>query len=115
MSVVLVCGGRDYEDNEQVNFILSFHHAEVPIELLIEGGARGADTHANYWATDRGIHVAQVKANWNKYGRAAGWKRNAAMLLLKPDFVIAFPGGAGTASMVNLAKARGVTVIEVKP
>jgi UDP-N-acetylmuramoylalanine-D-glutamate ligase len=31
----------------------------------------------------------------------------------KPDLVIAFPGGRGTASMVNLARAAGVPVTEI--
>jgi hypothetical protein len=32
----------------------------------------------------------------------------------KPDLVIAFPGGNGTAHMVGIAKAAGITVIKVK-
>jgi len=44
--------------------------------------------------------------------RRAGPERNAAMLGLGPDLVVAFPGGSGTAGMVRLAKAAGVEVIE---
>jgi hypothetical protein len=52
-------------------------------------------------------------AEWEKYGRLAGPKRNARMLEWKPNLVIAFPGGAGTSNMVKQANAAGVTVISV--
>jgi hypothetical protein len=51
---VLVCGGRDYgqdEVEEQRLFeALDALHTTEPIELLIQGGARGADTMARLWA-----------------------------------------------------------------
>jgi len=48
------------------------------------------------------------------HGRAAGPVRNAQMLAEgKPDFVVAFPGGRGTADMCKQARARGVKVVEV--
>ena len=50
-------------------------------------------------------------ANWKKHGRAAGPIRNKQMLEeAKPDLVIAFPGGAGTANMVKQAREAGVKV-----
>ena len=54
------------------------------------------------------------QADWKKYGKSAGCRRNALMLRDGcPDFVVAFPGGRGTADMVKKAKAAGVRVIEV--
>lgn len=38
---------------------------------------------------------------------------NRAMLELRPDLVVAFPGGTGTAHMVSLAKKFGIEVVEV--
>lgn len=32
----------------------------------------------------------------------------------KPHAVIAFPGGAGTANMIKLAKNKGIPVLHVK-
>ena len=55
-------------------------------------------------------------ADWKANAKAAGPIRNAEMLAdFKPDTVIAFPGGRGTADMVRKAKAAGVRVIEVTP
>lgn len=49
-------------------------------------------------------------------GKAAGPIRNQHMIdTAKPDLVVSFPGGAGTADMVRRAKAAGVRVIEVEP
>jgi hypothetical protein len=54
----------------------------------------------------------EIKANWRKYGPAAGPIRNQQMLDWGPDLVVAFAGGTGTAGMVALARAAGVPVIE---
>lgn len=54
-------------------------------------------------------------ANWKKFGKAAGPLRNVKMIEEgKPDVVIAFPGGHGTANMVALAEASGIPVIRAE-
>lgn len=111
--IALVCGGRDYDAALAMHAFLDAFHAETPISLLVQGDARGADRMAATWAASRGVHYAAVPALWNRYGNAAGPRRNAAMLLLRPEVVIAFPGGSGTADMVKQAKAAGVPVLEV--
>lgn len=55
-------------------------------------------------------------ADWAAYDRAAGPIRNARMIAEgKPDIVLAFPGGRGTANMVAQARKAGVRVIEIAP
>lgn len=107
---VLVCGGRDYNDDEAVFQALAAIHSEKPIRVLIQGGATGADWCAKVWAEHYGIHVAEIRAQWKKYGNGAGPLRNAAMLVLQPDLVVAFPGGRGTESMCGLAEKAGIPV-----
>lgn len=111
---LLVCGGRDYSDHETVFSKLDAIHTKRNITLLIEGGASGADTLCRMWARNRGVICATVNAVWDKRGRGAGPQRNAAMLSLNPDGVLAFPGGRGTANMVQQAKDAGVRVVEVE-
>lgn len=111
---LLVCGGRDFSGQSEVFSRLDAIHAKRPISMIIEGGALGADAMANAWAVLNGVHVCTVKALWNNHGKAAGPIRNAAMLSLGPDGVLAFPGGRGTASMVKQARAAGVKVVEVR-
>jgi hypothetical protein len=115
---VLVCGGRDFQDRDRMDNVLRFidRHYETMklpghISEVIHGGAPGADTLASEWASGCGVPVALFPANWKQHGRAAGPIRNQQMLdECKPDLVVAFPGGRGTADMVRRAKASGVRV-----
>lgn len=111
---VLVCGGRDYQNMRKVARVLDA--LEPRPTLIIQGGAFGADACASEWAYTRNVLEHQFPADWKKHGRAAGPIRNQQMIDQgKPDLVVAFPGGPGTADMVRRAKAAGVKVIEVKP
>lgn len=91
-------------------------NVETPISAVIHGAATGADSLAHEWAGDRMIWRLGYPANWKKHGLSAGPRRNQWMLdNEKPDLVVAFPGGDGTADMVRRAKGAGVKVIEVQP
>lgn len=108
---VLVCGGRDYENWNEVEYQLGLIHAQTPIKQIISGGAKGADHLGVVWAKSEHIPVREFHANWKKHGRAAGPIRNKQMLELgHPDLVVAFKGGKGTANMCKQAQASGVKV-----
>lgn len=110
---VLVCGGRDYTGGEQMAEVLDQLHRERGIATIVTGGARGADTYAEQWARGK-CWLVVYRPDWERYGRSAGVIRNADMLdNEKPDLVLAFPGGRGTADMVRRARKAGVEVIEV--
>lgn len=112
MSTILVCGSRDLKPSPWVYTNLAAHIH--PWDIVITGGAPGADTIAICFARGIEADVMVFPADWANEGRAAGPKRNARMLAEgKPDFVLAFPGGRGTADMVRRAKAAGVPVVEV--
>ncbi len=111
---VLVCGGRDFDDFKIINEELTWLAGAHTIEAIIHGGARGADTLAGEWAKLSRIPVEVYRADWEAHGKAAGPIRNRKMLTNgKPDFVLAFPGGRGTANMVEQARTAGVTVKEI--
>jgi len=104
---LLVCGGREFTDFRLILSVLS----RLSPSLVIEGGARGADTGARVAAGKLGIQVREFPADWARFGRRAGYLRNEQMLAEgHPDMVVAFPGGPGTASMVRLARQAGVPV-----
>jgi hypothetical protein len=111
---ILVCGGREYADARALDGALDAIGREMAITHLIHGAARGADSLAAAWAQSRGIPALAFPADWRKDGRAAGFVRNARMLREgRPELVVAFPGGTGTAHMVRLARAAGVPVREI--
>lgn len=108
---ILVCGGRNYANEAEMAKQMAFL---TPKDIVIQGGARGADHLASTYCWANGIHCAEVKALWGLLGRSAGPERNAAMLMLQPDRLIAFPGGRGTASMIAKARAAVIPVVEVQ-
>lgn len=79
--------------------------------IVIQGGANGADKAARDWAVKNGHVSLTFDAPWGHYGSSAGPIRNGWMLQYgKPDLVLAFPGGLGTANMVSQAEAAKVPV-----
>lgn len=127
MTRVLVCGGRDYgmmsqgrevaaAQEERLYAVLDKLHAEAGISCIIEGGARGADHLAHAWSAKTRVEHEQYEADWENHGSFAGPMRNTRMLNEgRPDLVIAFPGGRGTADMVKKARKAGVQVVEISP
>lgn len=110
--IVLCCGGRDYNDARRIGEVLTALNHKHGITLLIHGDCSGADRLAERWAHYEGVNYAKVPALWHRHGKAAGPMRNAVMLRMRPDVVVAFPGGRGTANMKQLADDAGVRVWE---
>src|SRR5260221_13219077 len=110
---VLVCGGRDYKDYGFVAQTLQRIHEVTPITELATGHSKGADRLAEMWAGVWHVPIKDYLAHWDEWGKKAGPIRNQFMLDdFKPDIVLAFPGGRGTAHMVNISKTAGVNVVE---
>jgi len=86
----------------------------------MHGAAKGADTLAGIWAKRRGVAVTECRADWPALGKAAGPKRNEAMLdalsaLQAEGYrvgVVAFPGGSGTENCTGYARWLGLGVWE---
>ena len=140
---ILVCGGRKFGDLRTVKRGTPLWNARVaeyrficrtldamfpsdpddmttwlppPDTVIISGAGSGADTVATDWAVVNWVSFLEFSADWKKLGNAAGPIRNQQMIDEgKPDLVLAFPGGTGTADMVRRAKAAGIEVREVKP
>lgn len=127
---VLVCGGRMYgrvaddtpperlaaeraraqQERLHLYGVLLVHRPS----FIIHGAANGADEWADYWAERNNVPHRAYPADWRRNGRAAGPIRNQRMLDDgKPDLVIAFTGGRGTADMVRRARAAGVRVLDL--
>lgn len=118
---VLVTGGRGYVNGPAVFAALNHLDSRRLITEVIHGAADGADKLADDWALVRGRDRTPRGADWDRYRAAAGRNpagviRNGQMLAEhRPDIVVAFPGGTGTADMVKKARAAGVPVWEPYP
>lgn len=115
---VMVSGGRNFQNQIIVEAVLDrleqYFQAQF---LIISGAARGADTLAELWALNRKRERQLFPADWAKHGLAAGPKRNTQMIKEgKPDLVVVFPGGRGTADALQKAgefKVKKIVVVEV--
>jgi hypothetical protein len=111
---LLVTGGRNFYNYEMVYTTLDMLHKEDNITLLIHGDAQGADRLCAQWAKLNNIEIVAYPADWDIMGKAAGVIRNSAMLLEKPDVLVVFPGGKGTADMVNKALKAGIKIVKAQ-
>lgn len=117
MKIAIVCGGRTFKDIAVVRQAIA---DEAP-NLIIEGGAKGADSLARLVAIEQGIQIIEIPANWEKWGRSAGPQRNNLMItvaqIIAREYdseivVIAMPGGTGTNHMVTAARNLCIRVNE---
>lgn len=113
---VLVCGGRDFTNMKVLDKYLSILVPWMYVDVLIHGGARGADLLSAKWVSKLfpSVPIEEYKADWDTFGKSAGYLRNKQMLDEgKPNYVIAFPGGKGTANMVKQAQDAGIKTFEI--
>lgn len=125
---LLVCGGRNFGIFNEERMFIRKHITELlcpagmaatwhrHLDTIISGMATGADTVAAEFALDMGVKLLSfpiTEAEWAKYDRAAGPRRNRRMIVEgKPDTVLAFNGGPGTRNMIQQAKNNNIPVIE---
>lgn len=116
---VLVCGSRNWTDTFIIWTLLSGIQARPDAGrkmVVIQGGAKGADRIAWEWAQvsfdNPDSNCMEFTADWDKYGKRAGYLRNARMLNEgKPDLVLAFRSegeSKGTDMMIDIAGAAKV-------
>ena len=80
MKYLLIAGGRDFDDAETFDRVVREYIAGNEAgTVIVEGGAKGVDTLAREYAEKNGMTYVEMEADWKKYGRAAGPKRNEAM------------------------------------
>jgi len=117
--VIAAGGGRDLAwPQQRVAAELLARSSGRLVHLLLHGGARGADAAIGRAAQQLGWSALVMPAQWQRHGRAAGPIRNRSLLeqaiaravahsspgCLTSVLVVAFPGGAGTASLVREAR-----------
>lgn len=82
-------------------------------DTLISGGATGADALGELVGEALGMDVEVYEAEWDRYGRSAGPRRNKEMRDSGIDYAVKCPGGRGTAHMTKLLEESEVPIYEV--
>ena len=81
--------------------------SQFDITTVISGAARGVDRIGEQWAGDNGIPTIRFYADWNKYGKAAGYRRNVDMANHADALIAVWNGESkGTQHMINIAKKK---------
>ena len=134
--VIAAGGGRDLAwPQQRVAAELLARSGGRLVHLVLHGGARGADAAIGRAAQQLGWSALVMPAQWQLHGRAAGPIRNRELIeeavaravvhsspgSIASVLVVAFPGGAGTASLVREARRMAsrspvpIAVVEVSP
>jgi hypothetical protein len=132
--VIAAGGGRDLAwPHQRVAAELLGRSGGRLVHLLLHSGARGADAAIARAADQLGWSSVVMPARWERHGRAAGPIRNRELLeqaiaraeahtspsSVASVLVVAFPGGPGTASLVQQARRMAsrspvpIAVVEV--
>lgn len=106
-----IVGGRDFQNYELMKAKLAELRKSTNIIQVVSGGARGADSLGERWADENGIPKRIFPAQWDKYGKSAGFRRNKD-IVANCDVVAAFWDGEsrGTAHTISLARETGKTL-----
>jgi len=115
---VIVAGSRHFNNYkmlcERLDRILS-EKLKTHNVIIVSGMARGADNMGERYARERKLLVHRYPAEWDKYGKSAGHKRNRQMAE-NADACVAFwaNGSRGTASMIKIATELALDLRTIK-
>lgn len=136
MMRVLITGSRGWTHRAVVEGVLDHWQAvacgvgrryqQGPLVIVHGACPRGADAHADRWATRHGVQVERHPADWQRYGPRSGFVRNAEMVAAGADLCLAFilpcdkltcprrgqHDSHGTDHCAGLARAAGIEVLE---
>jgi len=109
---IVVAGGRKFNNygllRQKLDALLSVKAVTHDI-VIVSGTAAGADRLGERYAAERGYSVVQFPAQWDKFGKSAGYRRNEEMAE-NADAVVCFWDGTsrGTKHMIDIAGAKNL-------
>lgn len=113
---IIIAGSRNFDDYFKVQlYMYGFIQIGWDVEI-VSGTAKGADQLGERFAKENNYKLKQFPADWNKYGKSAGYIRNEEMAKYA-DVLIAFWDGEskGTKHMIDLANKHNLIVNVIKP
>ena len=117
---VIIAGSREMADYEAARKAISEAFSEIgggaPVRV-VSGHCRGADILGERYAREPGLELAVFPAEWNRFGRRAGFIRNTQMAEFASEegsegTLIAFWDGQshGTKMMIGIAEKKGLSI-----
>jgi hypothetical protein len=126
---IIIAGSRDFNDydflHDQCDAVLMDYVFRKLVDIwfwdveIVSGNAKGADQLGERYAKERDLKIKLFPANWEAYGKSAGYKRNMEMAnYAKQDngALLAFWDGKskGTKHMIDVANKTGLKVAVYK-
>jgi hypothetical protein len=113
---VIVAGSRSFTDYSFLERKLTHLFSRCSDSIgIVSGTARGADMLGERYAAEHGMRITRFPADWDRYKKSAGYRRNVAMAQFA-DALVAFWDGhsRGTGHMIDLAREYGLRVRVVR-
>lgn len=112
---IIIAGSRNFNNYALLKEKVSELIDHTDDNVIISGGAKGADTLGEKFAYESDMKLVKMPANWEKFGKSAGYIRNEQMAVYaskKNGKLIAFWDGEskGTVHMIKLARKYNLEV-----
>jgi hypothetical protein len=105
---VIIAGSRSIY---YINLVVrAIKESGFDITEVVCGEARGVDTLGKRWAKGNNIPVKSFPADWETYGKSAGYKRNVDMAEYAEALIAITIGSPGTKHMINISRNKGLLV-----
>lgn len=110
-----IVGSREFENYDLLCAEVEKIKQTQTVELIVSGGAKGADTLAKRYAALNHIPMMELKPDYKQFGHNAPAQRNA-LIVENADWVLAFaaPTSRGTWDTIRKAEKMLRKVIIVK-
>ena len=108
---IIVEGGRSFNNydllEQKLDYYLSSKINEGYDIVIISGTAKGADSLGEKYAINKGYEIERFPANWDKYGKSAGYRRNVDMANVADACIVFWDGTSpGSKHMIDIANTK---------
>lgn len=112
---IIVAGSRTFANLDWIDGVelvrSTVESSLFTTNVIVSGGADGIDTFAEMYAEEEDLPLVVYEAEWDKYLKAAGPKRNIRMAQNADALVAIWDGkSTGTHHMIKTAKKRGLKI-----
>lgn len=106
---IIIAGTRTFKPSfiveNKINQIIN--ELKIKDIVIISGTARGADLYGERYATKKGYSIERYPADWDKYGKKAGYIRNKEMGSVADMAIVLWDGESkGSKRMIDIMKTN---------
>ena len=106
---VIIAGSRKNGFSRKDIYDTLDHYLGNQDIIVVSGGARGVDSIGEDWALHRNKPYEVYNADWELYGRSAGYRRNVDMADISDECYVFISGDSrGSQHMVDIAEKKGL-------